>query len=567
VERIVLRQFDDMDIIRQISRGLDALPTYGTAFMAGPFVREHTDRQVTATGNAISDKVTTWMEPYFEHARVLDVYPDPEADDEQSGRGVFWLSWKTVEDVRIIQREEGYSGGDRFDQWRMAEMDGHGSQLTRDARANVEWLTKDNRAAYVRFFGVAPLSEVAEWDEDAAAMYDALDEESREREIIPIMGIMFGQILSRVTIAPWKKRPMYRALYEEEEGEMWGTGVADNNSTSQKVTNAAFRLFLEGKAWAMLGYSHVDRSKFAASEDFAMYPGKVLQRAPGVTVEEAKQAIDHVTFRDVTDGWQSVIGLAEKFSDDDTGITKYTQGNDSGNLNDTATGITIISNAATQTLKEVLQNVDRHWLTPCTDSLLEWNMQNLKPETVAYWYGQDAGEKWRAIQAFGSYSFMVWKPTGIMTFIQREQNLQKINAFLAQVGANPVLAQKLDGDALIRMFWDLLDLNIEAPILTPEKLAEQAQQLESSVDVQLGRQEKASGIALNAARSEKLKSDAGVKQFEAVQNASQNGKDNASAQDTDARLLNIESAVDNMSRFILEQRGTENAENGQNRES
>jgi hypothetical protein len=38
--------------------------------------------------------------PYYEHARTMDVYPDPEAEDVREGLGVYWASRKQPEFIR-----------------------------------------------------------------------------------------------------------------------------------------------------------------------------------------------------------------------------------------------------------------------------------------------------------------------------------------------------------------------------------------------------------------------------------------------------------------------------------
>jgi hypothetical protein len=210
---------------------------------------------------------------------------------------------------------------------------------------------------------------------------------------------MAGGVVVKVDESPYgDKNPAKRCVYEAVEHEMWGVGVGENNAPHQKVTNAAFRLFMEGKGMALLGTSSVDRSKFLPTEDFRKFPGKVYQMKPGLTPDERKEAIVQHVEPDITGGWMDVIRMSEQFSDDDTGITKYTQGDDSSNLNKTASGISMIMSASSLPIKEVIQNIDEMWIEPVIECLIDWDLKYLEPETVQKIHGDEAAQLWAQIK-------------------------------------------------------------------------------------------------------------------------------------------------------------------------
>jgi hypothetical protein len=221
-----------------------------------------------------------------------------------------------------------------------------------------------------------------------------------------------------------------RCVYEDVEHEMWGVGIPENNDPHQRVTNAAFRLFIEGKSFALLPICSVDRSKFEVTEDFKLFPGKRYMFKPGLTADERKEAIIWHTIPDVTQGWENVIAMSEKFSDDDTAITKYTQGDDADHLNKTAHGISMIMNAASLPLKEVLDNVDEMWIEEMVESLIDWNLEHLEPETVRVLLGDQHAMIWAQIKEYGKTNFMEWFATGSQTFVAKEILMNKLQGFL-----------------------------------------------------------------------------------------------------------------------------------------
>tara|TARA_Y100000296_G_scaffold74635_1_gene93431 strand:- start:5570 stop:6787 length:1218 start_codon:yes stop_codon:yes gene_type:complete len=279
-----------------------------------------------------------------------------------------------------------------------------------------------------------------------------------------------------------------RAVYEDEEEEVWGVGVAENNMPHQKIINAAVRLFMEGKGMALLGTKSVDRSKFLPTEDFRKFPGKVYHFKPGLTPDERKNAlIDHVE-PDITQGWLSVVQLSEQMSDDDTAITKYTQGDDASNLNKTASGISMIMSASSLPLKEVIQNIDTCWIEPIIECLIDWNLKYLEAETVRRIHGDKAAEVWQTIKNFGKSSFMEWKATGTASFMQKEVLTNKLRAFAQFALSNPQTAAVIDVRELVEQMWDYMEIGRESPVLKdedgqniPPQVKAQMQQLQQQV--------------------------------------------------------------------------------------
>jgi len=246
-----------------------------------------------------------------------------------------------------------------------------------------------------------------------------------------VLAITAGGILIYLEETPFKdRRPINRAVYEDVEHEMWGVGVAENNEPDQMVLNASIRLFFETKAMALLPPMTIDRDVFLPSENFKLSPGKQFHFKPGTTPDQKKNALLFHLIPDVSDGWKDVITLVQELSDDDTAINKYTQGNDSRNLNKTARGISMIMNVSNLPLKEVMGNIDSMWIEPCIQALIDWNMENLEPETVQLVHGDEIAAMWKDIKRFGKTSFMEWSPTGSSTMMAKEVLLQKWHSFL-----------------------------------------------------------------------------------------------------------------------------------------
>lgn len=477
-ELIVEHQLREDEYPMTLTAGITAEATYGTGWIMGPFVVEKSIDEIVMEEPAPGYRVMGKKEykykcPHFEHARTMDVWPDPDAINEQSGKGLFWVSPKPPGDLQDWKDKEQYRNVDAALREYSRYTQDSGSYLAEQARGNVERFTKDGRINLVRFFGRVPAKMLREWETGTVGASDQNTDEERNVEIVAIMA---GGIVVRAYKSPYKERPARRCVYEEAvEPEMYGVGISRNNRPHQKVVNAAFRLYMEGKGFSLLGMWDVDRSKFSPRENFKMYPGKVFERNPGVTPEEAKQAMIQHKFDDVTAGWENVIALSEKFSDDDTGISKYTQGQDSSNLNKTATGVSMIMNASSVPLKDVMANIDIMWIDKHITDLIEWNLEFLEHETVEKLHGQEHAKRWAQIKQLGSAKFMTWKPTGQSTFIAKEVLANKLQSYMQLALSSEVAVQQVDMRELMEQVWDALDVGKESPVLTDEDLEKQGQ--------------------------------------------------------------------------------------------
>jgi len=466
MEDIITEQMERGRFKELLKTGVNTLATYGTGFMFGPFVKKETIVETMVQDGAIGETKYEFDLPYFELGNTLDVYPDPEAREVEAGLGVFWVTMESKETVRAWKGDKSYKNvemaligpGDRGNET--------GSELAGQMRANIQYWFKEDRIKVARFFGKVPASALK--DSSTPESEDAMEAKS-EGEMVDAIIIMAGGVVVKQVENPYSgKNPAHRCLYEAVEHEMWGVGVAENNAPHQKVTNAAFRLFMEGKGMALLGTAAVDRSAFLPTEDFKKYPGKVYQFKPGMSAEQKKESIQFHVEPDITGGWIDVIRMSEQFSDDDTGITKYTQGDDSRNLNKTATGISMIMSASSLPMKEVIQNIDAMWIEPIVECYIDWNLKYLSPETVMKIHGEEKAQLWAQIKEFGKSSFMDWQATGTASFMQKEVLTNKIRAFAEFALGNPVTAPLIDAKELLQQTWDVMEIGKESPVLQEE---------------------------------------------------------------------------------------------------
>ena len=519
VEDILTEQFDRMGLKSLLKTGVNTLATYGTGFIFGPFVRKECLYETSADNSAgftqLVEQKYEFDSPYFDLANTLDVYPDPEARDVESGLGVFWVTMESPHTVAAWKNDKAYKNVDQALTGPGDRGQEPGSDTAGKLRGNVEFWHTNERIKVARFFGKVPASLLKESSQENET--ETASDEADEGDLVDAIVIMAGGVVVKADESPYSgKSAAMRCLYEAIEHEMWGVGVAENNAPHQKVTNAAFRLFMEGKGMALLGTSTVDRSKFLATEDFKKFPGKVYQMKPGLSPDERKTAIMYNPEPDVTGGWLDVIRVSEQFSDDDTGITKYTQGDDASHLNKTATGISMIMSASSLPIKEVIQNIDELWIEEIVERTIEWDLKYLEVETVQKIHGDKIAQIWQQIKQFGKTSFMEWKATGVSSFMQKEVLTNKIRAFSEFALSNPATAPLIDARELLQQTWDVMEIGRESPIIEDDK----ADSLPPQVQMQMKQmqdqiEQMSQALEAGADHIEELRKSQQVDQFKA----------------------------------------------------
>lgn len=483
IEDIIKEQLERGKFKDMLKSGVNTLATYGTGFVFGPFVRRESLVETYAedAGGSIVIKENKYEFdfPYFELGSTLDVYPDPEARGGNDSTGFFWVSMTAPETVRSWKADKSYKNIDAALYCMDASAEVEGSERARQARGtSADFWQEKGRIKVARYFGKIP-----------KRLMDANEALAESIEQIDAVVIVAGGVVVKVDESPWgDKRPVRPCVYEAADHEIWGVGVAENNAPNQRNINAAFRLMNEGKGIALNPPISVDRSKFMPSENFRMGPGKVFDFKPGLSSDDRKAAIMVHTMADVSGGWIDLISMSEQFSDDDTGITKYSQGDDANHLNKTATGISMIMSASSLPIKEVIQNIDSMWIEPIIEALIEWNLKYLEVETVQKIHGDKHAALWQQIKQFGKTSFLEWQATGTSSFMQKEVLANKLQAFSAFALSNPLTAEKIDVRELLQQTWDVLEIGRESPIIEedgnakiPPQVQQQMQQMQQVI--------------------------------------------------------------------------------------
>jgi hypothetical protein len=263
-----------------------------------------------------------------------------------------------------------------------------------------------------------------------------------------------GKIL-RLVLNPFKpaKIPYVAAPYELNPYSFFGVGIAENMDDTQTLMNGFMRMAVDNAVLSGNLIFEVDETNLVPGQDLSLYPGKIFRRqggAPG-------QALFGTKYPNVASENMMLFDKARQLSDESTGMPSFAHGQTGvSGVGRTASGISMLMNAASGSIKTVIKNVDDYLLRPLGEGLFRFNMQfDFDPEIK--------GDL--EVKARGTESLMA-----------NEVRSQRLMQFLG-VASNPALAPFAKFQYVIREIAKSLDLDPDKVTNNMSEAALQAEML------------------------------------------------------------------------------------------
>jgi hypothetical protein len=240
-----------------------------------------------------------------------------------------------------------------------------------------------------------------------------------------------------VVINPFKpsRIPYYAFPFELNPYSFFGIGIGDNMEDTQILMNGFMRMAVDNAALSGNLIFEIDEANLVPGQDLKMYPGKVFRRESGAP----GQSIFATEYPNVAQQNLMMFDKARQLADESTGLPSYSYGQTGiQGVGRTASGISMLMNAANGSIRTVVKNIDDYLLMPLGKALFAWNMQfNFDPEIK--------GDL--EVSARGTESIM-----------SNEVRSQRLMQYL-QVASNPMLAPFVKLDAIMRDIAKSLDLD------------------------------------------------------------------------------------------------------------
>jgi hypothetical protein len=241
--------------------------------------------------------------------------------------------------------------------------------------------------------------------------------------------------------------------YELNPYSFFGVGLAENMDDTQTLMNGFMRMAVDNAVLSGNLLIEVDETNLVPGQDLSVYPGKIFRRqggAPG-------QAIFGTKFPNVSNENLQLFDKARQLTDEATGLPSFAHGQTGVmGVGRTASGISMLMNAASGSIKTVIKNVDDYLLNPLGKGMFRFNMQfDFDPDIK--------GDL--EVKARGTESLMA-----------NEVRSQRLMQFL-QTTVNPMLAPFAKVNFIIREIAKSLDLDPDKVTNSMDEAAVQAELL------------------------------------------------------------------------------------------
>lgn len=413
---------------------------FGTGVMKGPFAvnKEYADWDDEGNYKPIIKTV-----PEASHVSIWDFYWDPDAKNTEECQFIIERHKLSRTQLRALKKRPFF---------RSNVID----QVVDEKEDYVKKYWEDDIRDYTPNFGVERFEVLEYWgnvdidllrenDVDIPPEYEDMG------EVQANIWFSNNKIL-RLVLNPFKpaKIPYYAVPYELNPYSLAGVGIAENMDDTQTLMNGFMRMAVDNAVLSGNLIFEVDETNLVPGQDLSVYPGKVFRRqggAPG-------QAIFGTKFPNVASENMQLFDKARQLSDESTGMPSFAHGQTGiSGVGRTASGISMLMNAASGNIKTVIKNIDDYLLAPIGKAFFNFNMQfDFDPEIK--------GDL--EVNARGTESLMA-----------NEVRSQRLMQFL-QIASSPSLMPFAKFSYIIREIAKSMDLDPDKVTNNMEEAARQA---------------------------------------------------------------------------------------------
>lgn len=425
MEKKIMDQLEEAHASKQLRSTAFEMALFGHGIMKGPFAIDKEYSNWDAEGKYTPQFKTV---PSTSHVSVWNFYPDPDASNMDEAQYVIERHKMSRSQLRALKKRPFF---------RKKVID----EVISMGEGYVKKYWEDDLRDYQTDYDIERFEVMEYWgiiDKDVleTANVELPDDLGDLDEVQANIWYCNGRIL-RAVINPFKPAniPYYAVPYELNPYSFFGVGIAENMDDTQTLMNGFMRMAVDNAVLSGNLLIEIDETNLVPGQDLSVYPGKVFRRqggAPG-------QAIFGTKFPNVSGENLQLFDKARVLADESTGFPSFAHGQTGvSGVGRTASGISMLMNAAAGGIKTVIKNVDDYLLAPLGKAMFSFNMQFDFDPTIK-------GDL--EVKARGTESLMA-----------NEVRSQRLMQFL-QVASNPTLAPFAKFPYIVREIAKSMDLD------------------------------------------------------------------------------------------------------------
>jgi hypothetical protein len=439
-------QLEESHASKQLRSSSFEMALFGTGIMKGPFAidKEYPNWDETGEYNPVVKTV-----PSTSHVSVWNFYPDPDASNMDEAQFVIERHKMSRSQLRALAKRPFFRSNVIDEVIDMGE-------------GYVKKYWEDDLKDYTVDYDIERFEVLEYWGNiDVAILQDTdvkiPDELANLDEVQANIWYCNGRIL-RAVLNPFKPAniPYYAVPYELNPYSFFGVGIAENMDDTQTLMNGFMRMAVDNAVLSGNLLIEIDETNLVPGQDLSVYPGKVFRRQSGAP----GQAIFGTKFPNVSAENMQLFDKARVLADESTGFPSFAHGQTGvAGVGRTASGISMLMNAAAGGIKTVIKNVDDYLLAPLGKAMFSFNMQ----------FDYDASIK----------GDLEVKARGTESLMANEVRSQRLMQFL-QIASNPSLAPFAKFPYIVREIAKSMDLDPDKVTNDLSEAARQAQILKQN---------------------------------------------------------------------------------------
>ena len=453
MEKQIMDQLQESGATKQLRSTAFEMSLFGTGVMKGPFA---VDKEYPNWDEEGEYSPTFKTVPSTSHVSVWNFYPDPDASNMDEAQFVIERHKMSRSQLRALKKRP-YFRGNVIDEV-IAQGESYTKKYWEDDLVDYAPENYVERFEVLEYWGMCDISMLEDNGVEIPKELQDFD------ELQTNVWICNGKLI-RMVLNPFKpsKIPYMAAPYELNPYSFFGVGLAENMDDTQTLMNGFMRMAVDNAVLSGNLLIEVDETNLVPGQDLSVYPGKVFRRqggAPG-------QAIFGTKFPNVSNENLQLFDKARQLSDESTGLPSFSHGQTGvSGVGRTASGISMLMNAASGSIKTVIKNVDDYLLRPLGEGFFRFNMQ----------FDFDTDIK----------GDLEVKARGTESLMANEVRSQRLMSFL-QIASNPALAPFAKFQYVIREIAKSMDLDPDKVTNNMSEAALQAEimkQFQAPIDAQ-----------------------------------------------------------------------------------
>ena len=362
MEKLIMDQLQESGANKQLRSTVFEMSLFGTGVMKGPFAMDKEYPNWDEEGNYSPIFKTI---PSTSHVSVWNFYPDPDAANMDEAQYVIERHKMSRTQLRALKKRP-YFRDNVIDEV-IQQGESYDKKYWEDDLSDYAPSHDVDRFEVLEYWGTCDVEMLLDNGVDIPKELEDYD------EVQTNIWICNGKLI-RMVLNPFKPAtiPYMAAPYELNPYSFFGVGIAENMDDTQTLMNGFMRMAVDNAVLSGNLLIEVDETNLVPGQDLSVYPGKVFRRqggAPG-------QAIFGTKFPNVSGENLQLFDKARQLADESTGMPSFAHGQTGvQGVGRTASGISMLMNAASGSIKTVVKNIDDYLLRPLGEGLFRFNMQ------------------------------------------------------------------------------------------------------------------------------------------------------------------------------------------------